>query len=691
MKLLGRIGIIARLSGLVLILISGLFFMLSGTISTFENKAWELKKTELTHLTEVALSIVEAHHALALSGALTTEEAQARALQAVDDLSYENGNYFWITDREPILLMHGVKPELNGRNVSTLADPNGVFLFQEMVDETANGTPATIAYQWAAPNAAPQDPPIDKLSVVQPFAPWNWVIGTGAYLINIEAAQSVVNKELSWILAETSVVLLIFAALIAFSIVSPLKKLSRRMEALSNGDTDTDVPFVKDRTIFGEISRAVEIFRNGMLEREALLEQEKQRVEEEREREIAAAEQKRLDEEALQIADRKAQEATAEAEAKLQAKEAEQQRAILEERDARAAELNAIVDALGVGLKSLAKGDLSKQIPTEFPKDYEKLREDFNFAVKALSDAISSVKHSAESIQNETSEITSSADNLSKRTESQAATLEETAAALEELTSAVRSASEGADVVSDMSSDAMKNAQEGGVVAVKAVDAMEGIKKSSDEISTITKVIEDIAFQTNLLALNAGVEAARAGEAGRGFAVVATEVRGLAQRSSEAAREITALISNSSKKVEQGFELVGQTGSALTAIESSVTEISSRISAIAVSAREQSAGINEINTSVTELDSVTQQNAAMFEETTAASHALGHETKALVATVAQFELPGSGSVQQNPKAAAASVATQTSPAQKQPAPQFDGSAARAIETTAEADTGWEDF
>jgi methyl-accepting chemotaxis protein len=303
-----------------------------------------------------------------------------------------------------------------------------------------------------------------------------------------------------------------------------------------------------------------------------------------------------------------------------------------------AAEQRDMATALGHGLERLAQGDLSYRIETAFPADFETLRNDYNRAMGAMMEAVRSVSTAAHGVSAGASNIGQASDDLSRRTEQQAASLEETAAAMDEITATVRKTSEGASRANGVVGEARLEAEQSGEVVQRAVAAMSGIERSSSEISEIISVIDGIAFQTNLLALNAGVEAARAGDAGKGFAVVASEVRALAQRSAEAAKDVKVRILASSQQVDTGVELVGETGKALGRIITRIGEISGLVSVIATSAEQQATGLQQVNTAVAEMDGVTQQNAALVEETNAAARSLSNEADTLTESVSRFKI-----------------------------------------------------
>ena len=299
------------------------------------------------------------------------------------------------------------------------------------------------------------------------------------------------------------------------------------------------------------------------------------------------------------------------------------------------------ISELAGALRSLSEGDLTKTLERSFVPSMEQLRHDFNATIDKLSQTLTTVGHNASAIAAGSRELGDSAEAFSRRTEQQAASVEETAAALEEITTTVADSSQRAEEAGRLVAETKRGAEESGTVVRNAVAAMDQIEKSSREITNIIGVIDDIAFQTNLLALNAGVEAARAGEAGKGFAVVAQEVRELAQRSASAAKEIKALITTSSEHVRNGVGLVGQTGKALEQIVTQVADINTNVAAIVKASKEQTIGLREINSAINSLDQTTQQNAAMVEESTAASLRLANEADALHTLLAQFRLADS--------------------------------------------------
>ena len=311
-------------------------------------------------------------------------------------------------------------------------------------------------------------------------------------------------------------------------------------------------------------------------------------------------------------------------------------RALEEERARVQLEQADVVQRLTTSLQALSRGDLTYQIDEAFGKDYEVLRGYFNDTVEKVRDSIIQISDATEGIRAQSGEITRASEELAHRTEVQAATLEQTAAAMDEMTASVKSAADGVREVESIVTVARKDADECGIVVKEAVSAMAAIEKSSEQISQIIGVIDDIAFQTNLLALNAGVEAARAGDAGRGFAVVASEVGALAQRASVAAKEIKTLISTSAQHVDRGVDRVKHAGTALQQIAQRVTQISSLTTNIATGATEQAIGLNEINIGVTQLDQATQKNAAMAEEANAASQLMANGAEELANLVARF-------------------------------------------------------
>ena len=431
--------------------------------------------------------------------------------------------------------------------------------------------------------------------------------------------------------------------------IVPLTAMKNYMQVLSDGDFTRDVPYADRNDEIGEMAQSVAYFRDAAIERDSARAQSENARKEKDAQEAASA-----------------------------ARKAEED-----------AERVRVIEALTLGLENLSSGNLTYRISEPFAADYQKLRNEFNASIEQLNTTLSEISTTTESVRLASSEIGASSDDLSKRTEQQAASLEETAAALDEITSTVKSSSQRAEEASTMVGAAKAGAEKSGTVVKNAISAMDKIEQSSRQISQIISVIDDIAFQTNLLALNAGVEAARAGEAGKGFAVVAQEVRELAGRSATAAKEIKTLIDTSSTQVGTGVTLVNETGTSLTEIEGQVSKINDLIQSIVTGAREQSTALAEINAAINQMDQTTQQNAAMVEQTNAATQGLSGEAVRLESLVRRFNT-GGGASRSTPAAASAASRPAQSPARALGA-KVASAFGRGGAATARKDETWSEF
>ncbi|WP_149748091.1 methyl-accepting chemotaxis protein [Rhizobium sp. RU35A] len=438
------------------------------------------------------------------------------------------------------------------------------------------------------------------------------------------------------ILAITAVVCIVAGVALSLviarrEIASPIRRMTLVMSAMAKGRTDQPVTDTDRTDEIGEMARALEVFRANEIQMRAMEAQE-------------AALNRQSKDLQVSISGIVAAAAAGDFSQRISKR--------YEDADLErfATSVNELVENVDKGITevrrvvaALAEQDLTQDMRGTFQGAFAELQQNVNATMGVLRGTMDNVRTAAGTISDNSGELSSASNQLARRTEQQAAALEETAAALEEITTTVRMSTDRANEATRMVAETKASAGRSGGIVRDAIEAMGRIEQSSQKISQIISVIDEIAFQTNLLALNAGVEAARAGEAGRGFAVVAQEVRELAQRSANAAKEIKTLINTSADEVKGGVTLVLSTGEALKEIEDLVNRVNDHVATIARAAGEQSAALGEINTSVNHMDQMTQQNAAMVEETTAASQVLASESRQLTAILARFRLDGAAS------------------------------------------------
>jgi methyl-accepting chemotaxis protein len=477
--------------------------------------AMQARKDATRQHVEVAAGLVAWAHAQESAGKMDRAAAQQLARTSIASLRYDGSEYFWINDMQPRMVMHPIKPDLDGQDLSAMRDPSGFALFNAFVDTVRKDGKGFVAYQWPKPGSSK---PVDKVSYVQGFAPWGWVVGSGIYVGDLqEAARQQIAVGAAIVAA--SMLLAGYLFLSFYRVMDGgLRETRRHLRAMTEGDLTTS--------------------------------------------------------------------------------------------------------------PSPWGNDEAAQLMLELRRMQDSLRS-----------MVLSVRRSSDEIVHSSSEIASGATDLSARTEQAAANLEESAASMEQISSTVTHTASSTDEASRVAAQNANVATEGGRVMADVAGTMKEIRTSSARIGEIIGTIDGIAFQTNILALNAAVEAARAGEQGRGFAVVASEVRMLAQRSAEAAREIKGLIGRSVEQVEAGAGIVARASATMEEIVASSHRVNELLGEVSTGAREQSLGIGQIGSAVQELDRMTQQNAALVEQTAAASQAMKDQALALSHAVDRFTLP----------------------------------------------------
>ncbi|TNJ47807.1 methyl-accepting chemotaxis protein [Phaeobacter sp. B1627] len=546
-------------------------------LNSATTQAYKQRDEEMHKIADTSLSLLDDLNARVEAGELTLAAAQAEGRRLLEVIRFSGSGYMFAFELDGTMRAHPFKPEWIGENQIDVEDVTGIKIFREFLNGITETGFSRITYYFDNPKTEAIEP---KIGYALYHEPWGWVVGTGSYVDDIEDALGTLRLAAAIGLGLGVVLMLLASTLIIHNTLPPLNALQARMTRMSEGDLDSEVPSLKDRSEVGRMALAVANFRDG-LQLQAAMEQEARVKDEERQRVVA----------------------------------------ILSQR-----------------LADFAGGDLTVRVDDDMPEEFRQISEDFNATVTEIAGLMRRLISGVGQIERESSALDEASRELGMRTETQAASLEQTSAALTELSASVKTSADESHAASERVKQASEHTEHGAQVVKRTIAAMMEIEESSQKISSITTLIDDIAFQTSLLALNAGVEAARAGEAGRGFAVVAGEVRALAGKSSDAAREIAELITNASREVETGVALARDSGTALDEINGHIAAISDTVTALAEAAREQSTGLSEITSAADQLDQVTQQNAAMFEETSATTQRLRNEAGVLARNARQFQL-----------------------------------------------------
>ncbi|SEQ27876.1 methyl-accepting chemotaxis sensory transducer with Cache sensor [Devosia sp. YR412] len=621
-------SIARRLYSLLFVFALGFVAVVGYQLYALRQSLDQFKRTEIQSVVQSGASIVQSFYDQAQAGTMTTEAAQAEALNVLRSMRYQGEEYLFVDNYDYVNVMHSYQPEKEGTNRKEVKDGNGKFYLDEMITAAKAQGSYFVSYAFKDKD----DTFKDKVTYAQAFEPWGWVIASGVLMTTVQAIfwQAAITSAL--ITLGVMVVVLLLGGLIARAIGKPINALTEDMTSIAANDFDVVLAGQNRRDEIGAMARAVEVFRENGLKVSQMTEAEAARI-------IAdqAARQQMMSE--LQDAFGQVVDAAIAGDfarrVETEFPDAELN-GLAQSVNSLVATVERGLDETGRVLTALANTDLTKRMDGDYQGAFARLKTDTNAVGDKLSEVVSQLRNTSGSLRTATGEILAGANDLSERTTKQAATIEETSAAMEQLASTVLQNAQRAKDASVNAADVTRTAEEGGLVMEKANAAMVAIEASSGKISNIIGLIDDIAFQTNLLALNASVEAARAGDAGKGFAVVAVEVRRLAQSAASASADVKVLIEQSATEVGLGSRLVSDAAGRLSAMLDAARSNNQLMDGIARESREQASAIDEVNIAVRTMDEMTQHNAALVEEINAAIEQTESQASALDEIVTVF-------------------------------------------------------